>query len=73
MTELAAEPYAIELTPEYCALHEILGNDVSDLRPAVEPNRRVLAAWRAGRDGGPGGSQRYWWTRITVPLADEQI
>src|SRR5512139_208059 len=26
---------------------EMLGNDVSQLRQAIEPNRRLLAAWRA--------------------------
>jgi biuret amidohydrolase len=60
--ELAAEPYAFTLSPEHCALliidmqrdflepggfGEILGNDVSQLRRTIEPNRRLLAAWRA--------------------------
>ena len=59
--ELAAEPYAFGLSPENCALLIIdmqrdflepggfgamLGNDVSELRRTVEPNRRLLAAWR---------------------------
>ena len=26
---------------------EMLGNDVSQLRGAIEPNRKLLAAWRA--------------------------
>ena len=26
---------------------EMLGNDVSQLRRTIEPNRRLLAAWRA--------------------------
>jgi nicotinamidase-related amidase len=59
---LAAEPYPFALTPEHCALliidmqrdflepggfGEMLGNDVSQLRRTIEPNRRLLAAWRA--------------------------
>ncbi len=59
---IAAEPYAFELDPEKCALliidmqrdflepggfGEMLGNDVSQLRCAIEPNRKLLAAWRA--------------------------
>ncbi len=57
-----AEPYAFELKPAECALliidmqrdflepggfGEMLGNDVSQLRRTIEPNRRLLAAWRA--------------------------
>jgi nicotinamidase-related amidase len=57
-----AEPYPFEFSPETCALliidmqrdflepggfGEMLGNDVSQLRSAIEPNRRLLAAWRA--------------------------
>ena len=57
-----AEPYAFELKPRECALliidmqrdflepggfGEMLGNDVSQLRRTIEPNRRLLAAWRA--------------------------
>jgi len=57
-----AEPYAFELVPARCALviidmqrdflepggfGEMLGNDVSQLRRTIEPNRRLLAAWRA--------------------------
>src|SRR5205809_2580624 len=57
-----AEPYAFEFCPEECALliidmqrdflepggfGEMLGNDVSQLRGAIEPNRKLLAAWRA--------------------------
>jgi len=60
--ELAAEPYAFGLSPEHCALliidmqrdflepggfGEMLGNDVSELRRTIEPNRRLLMAWRA--------------------------
>ncbi len=60
--ELTAEPYAFTLDPEHCALliidmqrdflepggfGEMLGNDVSQLRRTIEPNRRLLAAWRA--------------------------
>jgi biuret amidohydrolase len=59
---LAAEPYPFALSPEHCALliidmqrdfleaggfGEMLGNDVSQLRRTIEPNRRLLAAWRA--------------------------
>ena len=60
--DLEAEPYAFALTPAHCALliidmqrdflepggfGEMLGNDVSQLRRTIEPNRRLLAAWRA--------------------------
>src|SRR3954465_9799452 len=56
-----AEPYAFELKPTACALliidmqrdflepggfGEMLGNDVAQLRRTVEPNQRLLAAWR---------------------------
>ena len=62
MRLVAAEPYPFELTPERCALlvidmqrdflepggfGEMLGNDVSQLRRTIEPNRRLLAACRA--------------------------
>src|SRR6266702_2196985 len=57
-----AEPYEFEFVPEQCALviidmqrdflepggfGEMLGNDVSQLRRTIEPNRKLLAAWRA--------------------------
>src|SRR6516162_933077 len=57
-----AEPYSFEFEPAHCALliidmqrdflepggfGEMLGNDVSRLRSTIEPNRRLLAAWRA--------------------------
>jgi len=57
-----AEPYAFELWPSHAALviidmqrdflepggfGEMLGNDVSQVRRAIEPNRMLLAAWRA--------------------------
>ena len=57
-----AQPYAFELLPAKCALliidmqrdflepggfGEMLGNDVSQLRSAIEPNKQLLAAWRA--------------------------
>jgi len=57
-----AEPYPFELWPSRCALividmqrdflepggfGEMLGNDVSQLRRTIEPNRKLLAAWRA--------------------------
>jgi nicotinamidase-related amidase len=60
--EILAEPYAFDLSPARAALviidmqrdfvepggfGEMLGNDVSHLRRAIEPNRRLLAAWRA--------------------------
>src|ERR1700681_1213815 len=60
--DLAAEPYEFTLAPKHCALliidmqrdflepggfGEMLGNDVSQLRGAIEPNRQLLAAWRA--------------------------
>lgn len=56
-----AEPYAFELVPEKCALliidmqrdflepggfGEMLGNDVSQLRRTIEPNKALLAAFR---------------------------
>jgi nicotinamidase-related amidase len=57
-----AEPYSFEFVPAHTALliidmqrdflepggfGEMLGNDVSQLRRTIEPNRRLLAAWRA--------------------------
>jgi len=57
-----AEPYPFEFSAATCALliidmqrdflepggfGEMLGNDVSQLRSAIEPNRRLLAAWRS--------------------------
>ena len=62
LIEIVAEPYAFALKPAQCALliidmqrdflepggfGEMLGNDVSQLRRTIEPNRRLLAAWRA--------------------------
>lgn len=59
---IGAEPYAFEFTPATCALliidmqrdflepggfGEALGNDVSQLRRTIEPNKQLLAAWRA--------------------------
>jgi nicotinamidase-related amidase len=56
-----AEPYEFEFVPEQCALviidmqrdflepggfGEMLGNDVSQLRRTIEPNRKLLDAWR---------------------------
>src|SRR5881396_2452462 len=56
-----ADPYPFDFEPEKCALliidmqrdflepggfGEMLGNDVSQLRRTIEPNRRLLAAWR---------------------------
>src|ERR1700729_566280 len=60
--DLAAEPYAFPLDLPHCALliidmqrdflepggfGEMLGNDVGMLRRTIEPNRKLLAAWRA--------------------------
>jgi nicotinamidase-related amidase len=60
--DISAEPYAFPLSPKHCALliidmqrdflepggfGEMLGNDVSQLRRTIEPNRRLLTAWRA--------------------------
>ena len=57
-----AEPYAFEFDPGHCALliidmqrdfleaggfGEMLGNDVSQLRRTIDPNRKLLAAWRS--------------------------
>jgi biuret amidohydrolase len=59
--KIAAEPYPFEFRAASCALliidmqrdflepggfGEMLGNDVAQLRRAIEPNRRLLAAWR---------------------------
>src|ERR1700683_326222 len=61
MLEVAAEPHAFEFDPRHPALliidmqrdflepggfGEMLGNDVSQLRRTIEPNRQLLAAWR---------------------------
>jgi nicotinamidase-related amidase len=57
-----AEPYSFEYVPKHCALLIIdmqrdflepngfgaaLGNDVTQLRQTIEPNQRLLKAWRA--------------------------
>jgi biuret amidohydrolase len=59
---IEAEPYSFELTPAKCALliidlqrdfmepggfGEMLGNDVAQLRGVIEPNQRLLGAWRS--------------------------
>src|SRR4051812_43572018 len=59
---VAAEPYPFAFVPARCALLIIdmqrdflepggfgamLGNDVGQLRRTIEPNRRLLQAWRA--------------------------
>src|ERR1035437_3433280 len=64
-----AEPYPFEFSPAASALliidmqrdflepggfGEMLGNDVSQLRRTIEPNQRLLAAWR---DAGLMGMQ----------------
>src|ERR1700741_3863427 len=56
-----AEPYEFEFHPDRCALviidmqrdflepggfGEMLGNDVAQLRRTIDPNRKLLAAWR---------------------------
>jgi nicotinamidase-related amidase len=61
MTEIPAEPYPFTLDPLHAALliidmqrdflepggfGEMLGNDVLQLRRTIEPNRRLLGAWR---------------------------
>src|SRR5436190_1353887 len=58
---IAARPYSFMLRPRAAALliidmqrdflepggfGEMLGNDVAQLRRTIEPNRRLLAAWR---------------------------
>lgn len=60
-TTIPAEPYPFEFAPSGCALliidmqrdflepggfGEMLGNDVSQLRRTIEPNRRLLETWR---------------------------
>jgi biuret amidohydrolase len=62
MMPVDAVPYPFDLVPDRCALliidmqrdflepggfGEMLGNDVSELRRTIEPNRVLLAAWRA--------------------------
>jgi nicotinamidase-related amidase len=59
---IQAQPYEFAFHPSQCALviidmqrdflepggfGEMLGNDVAQLRRAIEPNQRLLAAWRA--------------------------
>ena len=61
MISVEAEPYTFEFKPAETALliidmqrdfleaggfGEMLGNDVSQLRRTIEPNRKLLAAWR---------------------------
>jgi nicotinamidase-related amidase len=62
MKTIEAQPYSFELSPEKCALliidmqrdflepggfGEMLGNDVSQLRRTIEPNKALLSGWRA--------------------------
>jgi nicotinamidase-related amidase len=62
LLSIEAQPYPFELKPAKCALliidmqrdflesggfGEMLGNDVSQLRRTIEPNKQLLAAWRA--------------------------
>src|SRR3982075_480171 len=62
MIAIEAEPYPFEFDPSHTALliidmqrdflepggfGEMLGNDVSQLRRTIEPNQRLLSAWRA--------------------------
>src|SRR6476620_7960533 len=59
--KVEAEPYEFEFAPDACALviidmqrdflepggfGEMLGNDVSQLRGTIAPNKRLLTAWR---------------------------
>ncbi|MDP9082641.1 MAG: cysteine hydrolase [Pseudomonadota bacterium] len=59
---IQAEPYPFEFSPARCALliidmqrdflepggfGEMLGNDISQLRRTIEPNKILLTAWRA--------------------------
>jgi nicotinamidase-related amidase len=59
---ISAEPYPFDFSPETSALliidmqrdflepggfGEMLGNDVSQLRRTIEPNKKLLAAWRS--------------------------
>jgi len=61
MKLIEAEPYHFEFVPPQCALviidmqrdflepggfGEMLGNDVGQLRRTIEPNRKLLEAWR---------------------------
>ena len=71
MPTIAAAPYPYELPVHGLALMvidmqrdflepggfgEMLGNDVSQLRRTIEPNRKLLAAWRkAGHPTPPKG------------------
>src|SRR5438045_3746100 len=58
---IEAEPYAFDFDPATCALllidmqrdflepggfGEMLGNDVSQLRRTIQPNKKLLAVWR---------------------------
>ena len=60
--KIDAEPYAFDFDPGACALliidmqrdflepggfGEMLGNDVSQLRRAIAPNKKLLGKWRA--------------------------
>ena len=62
LLSIEAEPYVFEIVPAKCALliidmqrdflepggfGEMLGNDVSQLRRTIEPNKALLGAWRA--------------------------
>ena len=62
MAIIEAEPYAFDFDPARASLviidmqrdflepggfGEMLGNDVSQLRRTIEPNKKLLAAWRA--------------------------
>ena len=62
MKSIEAHPYTFELSPEKCALliidlqrdflepggfGEMLGNDVSQLRRTIQPNKDLLGAWSA--------------------------
>ena len=71
MKTIEAQPYSFELSPEKCALliidmqrdflepggfGEMLGNDVSQLRRTIEPNKSLLSGWRAAAVPASGDS-----------------
>ena len=70
---VAADPYEFQFDPERSALliidmqrdflepggfGEMLGNDVSQLRRTIEPNRALLKAWRAAGTDGDSHARR---------------
>ena len=74
---IEAEPYAFDIDASRCALliidmqrdflesggfGEALGNDVSQLRRTIEPNRRLLNAWRKA------GLRSFILAKATAPI-----